>query len=70
MGQVWFPNLGLWLVDLAVHEVGDADKIAPHKEGVMRRSLVSRWAWYLMLLKFWDAKKTLLGVFSRKLCWD
>jgi hypothetical protein len=33
MGQVWFPNLGLWLVDLAAHEVGDADKLHGQKEG-------------------------------------
>src|SRR5690349_25144008 len=33
MGQVWFPNPGLWVVDLAVHEVGDADKIARSQGG-------------------------------------
>ncbi len=31
---------GSWLVDLAVHEVGDADKLHGQKGGVTHRSLI------------------------------
>jgi hypothetical protein len=64
--QTWVSS---WLIS-PFKRLAKPTKLQGHKEGVMHRSPFRQVGVVLDGLKFWDAKKTLLGVFSRKLCWD